>query len=135
MLGVVYTFVKVLGVFAIFGTAFIDFDNEHRFLELFPVARHLPQLAVDDLRRVHFDIAASPLLAAHVILQFGVDRPAVRMPENLARRLFLHVEQAHFAAQLAVIAFGRFFQHVQMRFELFLAGKGATVNPLQHFAV
>ena len=57
------------------------------------------------------------------------------MPENLTRGLFLHVEQVHLAAQLAVVALGGLFQHVQVRFELFLAGEGHAVDALQHCAV
>ena len=57
------------------------------------------------------------------------------MPKYLARGFFLHVEQVHFAAQLTVVAFSGFFQHVQVRFELFLAGEGHAVDALQHFAV
>ena len=45
------------------------------------------------------------------------------------------MEQVHFAAQLAVVAFGGFFQHMQVCFEPFLIAKGAAIDPLQHGAV
>ena len=34
-----------------------------------------------------------------------------------------------------MVAFGGFFQHMQMRFELFLVGEGHAVDALQHRAV
>ncbi len=59
------------------------------------------------------------------------------MPEDHARGLFLHVEKIHLAPQLAVVAFLRLFQHMQMRLEVVLVLERHPINPLQHlvFAV
>ena len=54
------------------------------------------------------------------------------MPKDLSGCLFLHMVQIHFAAQLAVVAFGGFFEHMQVSFELFLVGKCNPIDPLQH---
>ena len=85
--GAVHRFQRVDGFFA--GMFFVHFDDEHVLLVLFPVAGCFPQFAVHDLRCVHLDIAACALLAAHVVLQFGVDRPAVRVPEDSGPGLLL----------------------------------------------
>ena len=79
-------------------------DDEHIFLVFFPVARCFPQLTVNNLWCVHFDVAVFVLHAAHVILKASVNAPAVWVPEDLAWGLFLHVEQVHFTAQFAVVA-------------------------------
>ena len=57
------------------------------------------------------------------------------MPEYLSGRFFLHMEQVHLAAELAMVALCGFLQHIEMGLELFLAGKGDAVDPLQHRAV
>ena len=108
----------------------VHFNDEHVLLVAFPVTRFFPQLTVHNLWCVHLNIATCALTAAHIVLQLCIDAPAVRVPEHLARRFFLHVEQIHLAAQLAVVAFGGFFQHVQVRFELFLASEGHPVDAL-----
>ena len=123
------------GVVILAVAAFIDFNDEHVVLVLVPVTRGFPEFAVHNLWRVDFLIAARPLFAAHVVLQRGVDRPAIGVPENLARGLFLHVEKVHLAAQFAVVAFFRFFKEVQVILEFFLAGEGHAVDALQHLAV
>ena len=121
---------SVDGFFA--GMFLVHFDDKHVFLILFPMARGFPQLAVNDLRGVHLDIAAALLLAAHIVLKGGVYFPAVRMPENLTRSFFLHVEQVHLAAQLAVITLLRFFQTMQVILEVLLGAESHAVNTLQH---
>ena len=114
---------------------FVDFNDEHVFLIAFPVAGFFPQLAVHNLRCVHLDVATSTLTAAHVVLQLCVYSPTVRVPKHLTGGFFLHVEQVHFAAQLAVVTLCGFFQAVKMLLEPFFVGKCSTVNPLQHCAV
>ena len=94
---------------------FVHFDDKHVFLIFVPMARGLPQFAIHNLGGVHLDISATFLLAAHVILQGCVNLPSIWMPKDLARRFFLHVEQVHFAPQLAVVTFCGLFQHGQVR--------------------
>ena len=57
------------------------------------------------------------------------------MPKDLTGGLFLHVEQAHFTPQLAVVAFGGLFEHQHMGFEAFFVKKRHAINPLQHRSV
>ena len=117
------------------GMFLVHFDDEHVFLVFFPMARGLPQLAVHHLRGVHLDIAAAGLHPAHVILQRGIDTPAIGVPEYLAGGLFLHVKQVHLAAQFAVVALGCLFQHGQMFLEFLAVAEGHAIDALQHGAV
>ena len=133
MAGAVHRLERIDSLFA--GMVFIHLDDEHIFLIFVPMARGHPELAIHDLRSVDFNISACTLFAAHVILEFGIDGPAVWMPKDLPGGLFLHMVQIHFTAQLAVVAFCRFFQHMQMGFELFLVGKCHTVDSLQHRSI
>ncbi len=59
-------------------------------------------------------------------------RPALRMPEHGARRLFLEVEQVEFAADPAVVALLGLFQPVQVILELLVVRPGRAVDALQH---
>ena len=93
--------------------------------------RSLPQTAVHNLRGVDLDIAVAGLLAAHVILQRGVNLPAVRVPEHLPRGLFLHVKEVHLAAQTAVVALGGLFQHRQMGLQIIAVAEGHAIDALQ----
>ena len=132
MAGAVHGFQRVDDLFA---RAFlVHFHDEHVLAVVFPVTRGLPQLAVHDLRRVHLHIAVAALLAAHVILQRGVDGPAIRVPEDLPRRFFLHVEEVHLAAQLAVVALCRFLQHRHMGLQIVAVLEGHAIDALQHRA-
>ena len=54
------------------------------------------------------------------------------MPKDLTWGFFLHMKQAHFAPQLAVVAFGGLFEHEHMGFEAFFVEKRHAVNSLQH---
>ena len=54
------------------------------------------------------------------------------MPERHARRLVLHVEEIELSGELAVVAFFRFLQAVQVGVEVFLLRPGRTVDALQH---
>ena len=54
------------------------------------------------------------------------------MPEDLARRLLLHMEQVHLAAQLAVVALGGLLQHGHVRLEVVAVAEGHAIDALQH---
>src|SRR6056297_1780292 len=117
------------------GVVFVDFDDEHVFLVFVPVPRGFPKLAIDNLWCVYLDIAAAALLAAHVILQGGVDRPAVGVPEDLTGGFFLHVEEIHLAAELAVVPFLSFFEEGEVILEFFAIEEGHAIDALQHLAI
>ena len=98
-----------------------------------PVAGSLPQAAVHNARRCNFDIAVVFLAFAHIFDQLTVDFVAFVMPENRTRGIFrFKMEQIHFFAELAVIAFFGFFQHFQISFQIFFVGPGRCINALQH---
>ena len=62
-------------------------------------------------------------------------RPALAVPEDDARALFLEMEQVHLAAEPAVVALLGFRQHVQVGVELRLVGPGGAVDAGQHRVV
>src|SRR5450830_214458 len=57
------------------------------------------------------------------------------MPKNQARRLILKMEKIERTTELAVVAFFRLFQHVQVAFLIFLLDPGSTVYALQHLVL
>ncbi len=63
--------------------------GEHHLLELLPVARLLPQGAVDNLRGAHLLIAMITQFRADIILDGQIDLPAPVVPEDHPRRLLL----------------------------------------------
>src|SRR6266571_1329406 len=115
--------------------ALLRLGGEHVFPVVLPVARFLPQAAVEDLRAAHFEIAVVAVDATHVLLDLLPDRPALRMPEHHARGFFLKVEKIQLRAQAPVIALLRLLDHAQVRFLLLLLGPGGAVNPLQHLVL
>ncbi len=70
-------------------------DDEHVLAELAPVAGLHPERAVEELRRLHLDVAVGVELAADVGLEDAPEREAVRVPEDRALRLLLQVEEVH----------------------------------------
>ena len=77
-----------------------------------PVSGSLPQAAIHNPRRCHFNIAVVLLTLAHIFNQLAINLVTFVMPKNRARRIFrLKVEQVHFFSEFAVIAFFGFFQH------------------------
>ena len=106
-------------------------DGEHVVAVFIPVAGLLPQLAVHHLRSIHFLIAVALHLAADVVLQGAAQAPALRVPEHAADRFFLLVEQAHLAAELAVIALFRFLDLLEVGVQLVLVAPGGAIDALQ----
>ncbi len=132
MAGAVHRFQRVDALFL--GALFVDLDDEHVLAVGLPMARLLPQHAIDDLRRLDFLVTRAAQPPAHVVLKLAVDRPAVRMPEHHARRFFLQMEQLHLAAQLAVVALGGLFQHRHMRLQVVAVLERNAVDALEHRA-
>src|SRR5512142_2488172 len=77
--------------------AFLVLAEIHVLAELLPVARGFPKLAVDQLRRLHLDIAAGLELAPQVAFDRAPERPALGMPEHHAGGFFLLMEETHLA--------------------------------------
>src|SRR5258708_1212074 len=86
--------------------------REHGVAKLLPVPRPLPQRAVDELRRLHFEITALVQAIAQIALDRAVERPTLGMPEHAAHRLFLLMEEVELTPEAA----------------------GAPLFPLPHFA-
>jgi hypothetical protein len=104
----------------------------HEVAELLPVAGLLPQRALHHVGRVDLDITPGVLAPAHIGNQRREQRPALRMPEHGARRLFLEMEQVHLASQAAVIALLGLFELMQIGLEVFLARPRRAVDALEH---
>ncbi|MCY1264939.1 hypothetical protein D9M70_133070 [compost metagenome] len=114
---------RVIAVFRLGG--------EHVVGVVGPVPGFLPQAAVNDLRRLDFQVAIVALNLAHVLLEHLVQSPAVRMPEHHARRLFLSVEQAQALADLAMVALFGFFDALDVSRQLLLVRPCGAVDALQ----
>ncbi len=95
------------------------------------MARGFPKRLVEDLRRVHLLVDARKL-STHIGGQRLEHAPALTVPEDDTRALFLEMEQVHFTAQLAVVALFGFRQDVQIVVELLLIRPGRTVDAGQH---
>jgi hypothetical protein len=97
------------------------------------VAGDVPEVLVRDVRRVDHLIAALEGLGAQPVLHDEPHAPALRVPEDEARAgELLDGEQAERGAQLAMIAFLGFLQHLEVLLELVLGGPGRAVDALEH---
>ena len=105
--------------------------REHVLPELFPVSRGFPERAVDELRRLHLDIAIGLEPPSEIPLDHSVKRPALGMPEDAADRLLLLMEEVELAAQPAVVALLGLFELMQIGVELFLIRECRAVDALQ----
>ena len=117
-------------VVAVFGG-----NGKHIIAKLIRMARLFPQAKIHHLRGFNFLITPLNLLVAHKVFDGFVDTPALLMPENRARRLFLHMVEVELFADLAVIALLRFCQAIDIGFKLFFISPGSAVNTLQHFII
>ena len=106
--------------------------HEHMLAELLPMARGLPERAVEELRRLHLDISVRIEAHAHIVFADAEQRPALGHPEDRAGGLFLQVEQAHLAPDAAVVAPLGLGEALQMRPELLLVAPCRAVDALQH---
>ena len=105
--------------------------RKHVLAVVLPVARQLPEVLLHHVGRVDFLVAGALLRAAHVGDQRLEQRPALRVPEHRARRLFLEMEQVHLAAELAVVALLGLLDLMQVGFELVLGRPRGAVDALQ----
>ena len=88
--------------------------REHVLAVVLPVARLLPQALVEELRALDLLVAGVAVDLAHVLLDRLPERPALRVPEDDARRDLVDVEQVELAAELAVVALLGLLEHVQV---------------------
>ena len=111
--------------------AFLVLAEIHVLAELLPVARRLPQLAIDELRRLHFLIAGRIELAPQIALQRAPERPALRVPEHHAGGFFLLVEEAHLAAEAAMVALLGLLDAVQVGLQVLVGEEDRAVDALE----
>ncbi len=95
------------------------------------MARLLPQGTVNNLRSLDLLITSIVLNFTHVLLEYLINGPAVRMPEHHTRRFFLQVEQIQLLRQFTVVALLSLFKTLEIRFHFFFVVPRSTVDTLQ----
>ena len=106
--------------------------GEHVVAVLIPMPGFFPQGFVNDLRAFDLQITIVLVDPAHVLLDVLPHTPALGMPEHQTRGVVVDMKEIELATQLAVIPLFRLLQHGEMLLQIFFAGPGRTVNPLQH---
>ena len=94
-----------------------------------------PEHTVDKLRCTDFLITGIIQTITDIGFDLAIQLQTLVVPENRTLSFFLHVEQVHLAAKAAMIALFCFFQHVQIRIQVFLAFPASAIDTLQHFIV
>ena len=112
--------------------ALLALRDEHVLLVVAPVAAALPERARHDRGGVHLLVAVLADLVAHVLLQRDVDRPALRMPEDLAGVLGVEVEEVQLHAEAAVVAALGLLDAGERRVDVRLRLRGDAVEALHH---
>ncbi|MNN75088.1 hypothetical protein D3C81_1913580 [compost metagenome] len=105
----------------------------HIVLVMIIVPGLLPQPVVHHQRCADFTVSPFPLESAAEILKLSADDHPFWQIERHSRGFFGEHEQLQLFTQLAVITFLRFFEHMQMLFELRFFQKRDTINALKHF--
>src|SRR6266851_2858430 len=105
--------------------------DEHVLAEFFPMTGGFPQAAIEQLRALDLEIAGGIEPHAQVVLDAAKERPALRMPEDAADRLFAHMEEVELAPEPAMITALCLFELEEVLVELLLACPGRAINPLQ----
>ena len=113
----------------------VDLREVHVLFVMIPVAGRLPELTVQDDRRLDLLVAVAAMDIAPVIDELIADDHAVRMEEREARAFLMQAEEVELLAELAVIALLGLLEHVQVRIEVSLLLEGRAVDALQHLVV
>ena len=113
----------------------INLREVHVVLVVCPVAGRLPELTVQNHRRLDLLVAVAAMDFAPVIDELIADNHAVRMEEREARAFFVKAEEVKLLAELAMVALLRFFEHVEVGIEVGLLFKGRAVDALEHLVV
>src|SRR5690606_22691460 len=108
------------------------FRREHVLAEALPMAGCLPQRPVHQLGGIDLLVTRLELTFAHVVEKLLEQAPALRVPEDRARRLFLEMKQVHRPPQATVIPLFGLFELMEILLELLLVRPRRAVNALQH---
>ena len=102
---------------------------------MIPVAGGFPQLPVHNHGGHDFLVAVFAVHFSPVVDQGIPDDHAIGQEEREPGAVIAEHEQTQLFAQFPVVTFFRFFHHVQVSFQVFLAGKSRAVDPLEHLVV
>ena len=117
------------------GLALDRLAHEHIGTVLVPVAALLPEFAVQNLGRLDLDVSGGVQAAAHIGLKHPPQDPALGVPEDHAAALFLHVEELHGLADLAVVALLGLLQPLQIGVQVLLGRPGGAIDALKLLAL
>ena len=113
----------------------INLGEVHVFFVMIPVTGGFPKLTGQNHRGFDFFITITAMNLTPVVNQLVTDNHAVRQEEWEAGAFIHNSKQIQFLAQLTMVTFSSFFQHMQISIKLFLAGECSTINALQHFVL
>ena len=113
----------------------VDLREVHVLFVVIPVAGRLPELAVQDDRRLDLLVAIAAMDIAPVVDELVADDHAVRMEEREARAFLVQAEEVELLAELAVVALLGLLEHVEVGIEVCLLLEGRAVDALQHLVV
>ena len=97
-----------------------------------PVTAFFPKRARHDCRSINFLISIPANLYAHVILDYSVNSPSVRVPVNLTRIFRIKMKQIHFYAELTMITLFCFCKHCKVIFKFIRLFKTKCINACKH---
>lgn len=110
----------------------VNLREVHIFLIVIPVTARFPKLAVHDHRRGNFIIVILAMNFTPVIDEFVAKDHAVWQEERKARAVVAQHEETKLFAQFPVVTLFCFFQHMEIGFQVFLAGKSRAIDALEH---
>ena len=113
----------------------VDDGGVHIVLVVVPVAAALPELAVENDRRSHFNIAVLFVDLAPVVYESVFQHHTLGQEEGEAGAGLVHHKETQLAAQLTVVALLRLFKTSQVGIKFLLFEKTGAVNSLEHLAV
>ena len=113
----------------------VDLREVHVLFVVIPVTGRLPELTVQDHRRLNLLVAVAAVYLAPVVDELIADDHAVRMEEREARAFLMQAEEVELLAELAVIALLGLLEHMEVCVEISLLLEGRAVDALQHLVV
>ena len=115
--------------------ALLALGYEHILLIFCPVAGAFPQSLRHTERSTYLHIAVGLDLGAHIVLQDTVNSPSFRMPEDLARVLFVDMEQVKLLAYLAVVPLCKLLKVLEIEPQVLRVCECCSIDSLEHRAL